>query len=190
MPVRKTEIFHKNSEKDLLILPPIGFYSLYLINGQITIYDHLGNIIDQNFSGSSGGGGGGTTSYITSANFSYFNDLLTINQVTGGTVTVSGFTGALISSINAPSTTTVNVDKRTIFPIDCTANAISLNLSFTPANGDFFSIVDSYNNCKINNITLAGQKFYGAVQDFIVDINGSFVTFQYINSTVGWIVKT
>ena len=74
-----------------------------------------------------------------------------------------------------------------------TTNAIA---TVTPPSGtvnDRFALVDSRANSATYNITVdfsgAGDLLYGSLQNYVMDQDGAYATFRYLNSTIGWVVE-
>lgn len=78
-----------------------------------------------------------------------------------------------------------------ILPVDATSSPITINPPTSPSIGEWFAISDSRANAGTNNITIdfttATQKLFGSIQDYIMNVDGDFVRFTYVNATVGWI---
>ena len=77
-------------------------------------------------------------------------------------------------------------------PVNVTSNSGIV----TPPSGTTdlrFALVDSRGNASVYNILVgfsgAGEKLYGTLQDYYLNEDGGYVTFRYLNSTIGWVVE-
>lgn len=63
----------------------------------------------------------------------------------------------------------------------------------SPSTNSRFAIVDSRANASVNNILInfsgATQKLYGSLQNYIINEDGGYITFRYLNSTIGWVAE-
>lgn len=75
--------------------------------------------------------------------------------------------------------------------INCTAAPRTVNPPASPVNGDWFAVSDARAASGSNNITVdfvaASQKLYGSTQNYILNTNGGYVKFMYVNANTGWI---
>lgn len=108
----------------------------------------------------------------------------------------------IISGSGSSSTTLMAVAPETSGNISATANYLTpINVSATgsivapPAGSSDlrFGLVDSRANSDIYAITVnfsgAGELLYGSLQNYILDQNGAYATFRYLNPTIGWVVE-
>jgi hypothetical protein len=69
-----------------------------------------------------------------------------------------------------------------------TSAARTLSLPTTPNAGDQIEVFDATGTAATYNITIVpnGLKINGAVQNYIIDVNGAATTLTYTGSTYGW----
>jgi hypothetical protein len=95
----------------------------------------------------------------------------------------------IISEVNSNTVlSTLNV----FLPVNVTSNTVEIDLpAGTPSAGDVLKITDSRANAGTNNITIdfisAGDNFHGSSQNAVLNLDGSTVTFTYINAAIGWV---
>ncbi len=111
-------------------------------------------------------------------------------------VTAAAIRNILDTSIVTISTEQIanfTATKNALIPVDVTTIPITVTPPATPVTGDIFGIVDSRFNAQTNNITVdfttATQNLYAASNNWIINIDGGYVEFIYINSTIGWVAK-
>jgi hypothetical protein len=74
-------------------------------------------------------------------------------------------------------------------------NSASSSFTITPPAspnaGDQFGVVDAGADSGTNEITVdtSTPKLHSLSDDYILDINGAFAVFTYINATFGWVVN-
>lgn len=79
-----------------------------------------------------------------------------------------------------------------IIPVNVASGAANVT---PPAGiaGAEFAVVDSRANCFVNNITVnfsgSAEKLYSLTQNYILDEDGAYVTFRYVNATIGWVAE-
>jgi hypothetical protein len=157
------------------------------------------------------GGGGGMTSWTlagTSGTAQTVSDGQTATIAAGAgiittaaatrTVTVRADT-ALLATLNdleiardaGLKTTGHTAAINNIALMDCSAAARTVSPPTGAVNGDWFVVSDARAASGTNNITVnftaASQKIYGSVQNYILNSNGAYVKFIYVDSTTGWI---
>lgn len=75
-------------------------------------------------------------------------------------------------------------------PVNSTSSVIEIDQPASPSAGDTFRVIDSRGTAGTNNITVDfTDPLHGTVQDYIIDVDGRSVTFEYINSTIGWVAE-
>jgi hypothetical protein len=95
----------------------------------------------------------------------------------------------IISEVNSNTVlSTLNV----FLPVNVTSNTVEIDLpAGTPSSGDVLKITDSRANAGTNNITIdfisAGDNLHGSSQNAVLNLDGSTVTFTYINAAIGWV---
>lgn len=97
-----------------------------------------------------------------------------------------------ILPLAAETSGTASVTSDYLTPIN-TAGSVA---TITPPAGTVnarFALVDSRANSATNNITInfsgTGDKLYGSLQNYVMDQDGAYATFRYLNSTIGWVVE-
>lgn len=75
------------------------------------------------------------------------------------------------------------------YPVDTTSGEIIITPPASPNSGDYFVIFDSSYNSENNAIVIDTnlQKLYGSNDNLVINKNGTKVTLEYKNSTIGWI---
>lgn len=75
-------------------------------------------------------------------------------------------------------------------------NVSGVASTITPPAGSVnvrFALVDSRANSATNNITVnfsgGGYNLYGSLQNYVMDQDGAYATFRYLNSSIGWVVE-
>ena len=75
-----------------------------------------------------------------------------------------------------------------IAPVNCSGGAITVS---PPADavGNTFSIIDSRASAQTNNITIdfSGSLFYASAGSDIINENGAYITYEYVDATIGWV---
>ena len=83
--------------------------------------------------------------------------------------------------------------KKELAPVDVTTIPITVTPPAAPVTGDIFAIVDSRFNSLTNNITVdfttATQNLYASLNNWIINEDGGYVEFIYINATIGWVAR-
>jgi len=78
-----------------------------------------------------------------------------------------------------------------LIPINTTGVSSSVTVPASPNFNTYFGVVDSRANASTNNITInfigAGDNYYGVSQNYVLNTDGEFAAFRYINATVGWV---
>lgn len=69
-----------------------------------------------------------------------------------------------------------------------TSGAFQIDLPATPNPGDRVRIIDSRGNFNSANLTVNnnGENIKGVLDTLVLNLNGSFIEFVYINATYGW----
>jgi len=102
----------------------------------------------------------------------------------------SGGGGVSITSTTLETTPiTAVIGKITL--VDCSAAARTVTPPSSPAQNDRFAVSDARAASGTNNITVnftaASQNLYGSAQNYIINANGGYIEFIYVDSTTGWI---
>ncbi len=96
-----------------------------------------------------------------------------------------------IVTIGSEETANFTATKNALTPVDVTTMPITATPPSSPVTGDTFVIVDSRFNAFTNNITVdfttATQNLYGSLNNWIINEDGGYVQFIYINTSIGWI---
>ena len=73
---------------------------------------------------------------------------------------------------------------------DTSGGAFSVTLPSSPSAGNVVAVADYANTWDTNNLTIArnGSNIEGAASDFVCNIEGSTITFVYVDATKGWVV--
>jgi hypothetical protein len=97
------------------------------------------------------------------------------------------FPEASISSTNSSINTSQTLTAGVRYFVDTSA-ARTLTLPSTPNVGDQIEVFDATGTTATYNITIVpdGLKINGAVQNYIIDVNGAATTLTYTGSTYGW----
>ncbi len=108
----------------------------------------------------------------------------------------------ILPDSGTPPLTLMAVAPETSGNISAAANYLTpINVSatgsiVTPPGGATdlrFGLVDSRANASIYNITVnfsgAGELFYGSTQNYLINYDGAYSTFRYLNPTIGWVVE-
>jgi hypothetical protein len=94
-------------------------------------------------------------------------------------------------NVSAEVTSTVTAVKYYILPVNSTGGAVTINPPSSPSAGDWFGVVDSRETSSTLNITIdfvtAIQKLYGTSQNYVINLDGSYVRFTYVDATVQWV---
>jgi hypothetical protein len=100
--------------------------------------------------------------------------------------TTASWTDAWGTAVAVSSGTTLS--KRTAYNADSTSAAFTLTMPASPTTDDWVIIRDVGRNTGTNNITLNrnGSNFYGAAEDYLMDVSGETVMFVY-DATKGWV---
>ena len=67
-------------------------------------------------------------------------------------------------------------------------NSVTLNVNATVTGSQTIDYEVTEMKIIVDFVT-ARQKMYGTVQNFYLDAQGSYVTLQYVNSTIGWVIN-
>ena len=75
-----------------------------------------------------------------------------------------------------------------IHPIDVSGGVSTVTPPPSPSIGDQFTVSDCKGAAATNNITVAttAQKFQGAAQNYVINVNGARATFAYVSAAIGW----
>ena len=73
---------------------------------------------------------------------------------------------------------------------DTSGSAFNVTLPSSPSAGNVVAVADYANTWDTNNLTIArnGSNIEGAASDFVCNIEGSTITFVYVDATKGWVV--
>lgn len=73
--------------------------------------------------------------------------------------------------------------------IDTSQNPITGTLPLNPVQGDTIRFIDSVGSFSVNNFTVGrnGKKIGGFNADIVLSTNWICKTYQYINTTIGWV---
>ena len=120
----------------------------------------------------------------------------TVGIPAGVTITNSG-TAAGFGSTGEVSwnTTKITADPSTAatgvgYFTDTSGSAFNVTLPASPSAGNVVAVADYANTWDSNNLTVArnGSNIEGAASDFVCNIEGSTITFVYVDATKGWVV--
>ena len=107
-------------------------------------------------------------------------------------VSTSGDSASRILPLAPETSGTFSATSSYLTPVNVTAESGIV----TPPSGTTdlrFALVDSRANAATYNILVgfsgANEKLYGELQDYYLNENGGYVTFRYLNSTIGWVVE-
>lgn len=102
----------------------------------------------------------------------------------------AGGGGVEITSTTLETTSITGVVGK-ITLVDCSAAARTVAPPASPAINDRFAVSDATANSATNNITIdfvtATQNLLGASQNYILNVDGGYIEFIYVDSTTGWI---
>jgi len=114
----------------------------------------------------------------------------------GATITNSG-TAAGFGSTGEVSwnTTKISADPNTAatgvgYFTDTSGSAFNVTLPASPSAGNVVAVADYANTWDTNNLTILrnGSNIEGAASNFVCNIEGSAITFVYVDATKGWVV--
>ena len=114
----------------------------------------------------------------------------------GATITNSG-TAAGFGSTGEVSwnTTKITADPSTAatgvgYFTDTSGGAFNVTLPASPSAGNVVAVADYANTWDTNNLTIArnGSNIEGSASNFVCNIEGSTITFVYVDATKGWVV--
>ena len=73
---------------------------------------------------------------------------------------------------------------------DTSGGAFNVTLPSSPSAGNVVAVADYANTWDTNNLTIArnGSNIEGAASDFVCNVEGSTITFVYVDATKGWVV--
>ena len=111
------------------------------------------------------------------------------NEVTA--VAIRNILDTSLVTISTEQIANFTATKNALTPVDVTTIPITVTPPSSPVTGDTFAIVDSRFNAFTNNIiidfTTVTQNLYGSLNNWIINEDGGYVQFIYINTSIGWI---
>ncbi len=112
----------------------------------------------------------------------------TISLASGASQTGFGRTGTVDWQTSSIKTTDFTASNGEGYFINTTSGSITATLPSSPSAGDIVALADYANTADSNNIIVAnnGSKIMGILNNFIISVEGSSVTFVFIDSTQGW----
>ena len=112
----------------------------------------------------------------------------TVALASGATQSGFGRTGTVDWQTSSIKTTDFTASNGEGYFINTTSGSITATLPSSPSAGDIVALADYANTADSNNIIVAnnGSKIMGILNNFIISVEGSSVTFVFIDSTQGW----
>ena len=103
-------------------------------------------------------------------------------------ISITGTSAAQSVPVNAVTSNTTMV-RYQAYHANTTGGAFTLSMPATPTAGDWLYVRDAGRNAGVANITLArnGSRFYGALEDYIMDVSGEALQFVYQDASTGWV---
>ncbi|GIV86030.1 MAG: hypothetical protein KatS3mg054_0059 [Chloroflexus sp.] len=92
---------------------------------------------------------------------------------------------------SSETTMTVTASAYYTLPVNTTSSPVTINPPATVSAGTWFAVSDSRGTAGTNPITIdfvgSSQKLHGQVQNMMINTNGGYVKFAYVDSVIGWI---
>ena len=136
-----------------------------------------------------------TVSNLTNSGTITSTGTLTTNGISGGTInstgsgTISGVSGIVNWQTGSIKTASFTASAGEGYFVNTTSGEVTVTLPASPSAGDQVGIKDYANTFDTNNCIIArnGSKIQGQTSNFIIDVEGQYISFIYIDSTQGWL---
>lgn len=133
----------------------------------------------------------GCMTAIDTTNGTLYRYNRTLSQGARWVEIVSGSSGGVSITSTTLETSSITAVKGKITLVDCSAAVRTVAPPSSPATNDRFAVSDAKAASATYNITVdfttATQKLYGVTQNYIINANGGYVEFIYVDATTGWI---